>query len=48
MHHDAVFGGFFNLGDDDGALVAVGFVEVGKLLEGIVADDVGVEDEERR
>lgn len=46
VHHDAVFGGFFDLGDDDGAFVAVGFVEFGKLLEGVVANDIGVEDEE--
>ena len=47
MDDDAVFGGFFDFGDDDGAFVAVGFVEIGELLEGVVADDVGVEDEER-
>ena len=40
VHHDAVFGGFFDFGDDDGALVAVGFVELGELLKGVVADDV--------
>lgn len=46
VHHDAVFAGFFDFGHDDGAFVAVGFVEVGELLERVVADDVGVEDEE--
>ena len=46
VHHDAVFGGFFDFGHDDGAFVAVGFVEFGQLGEGVVADDVGVEDEE--
>lgn len=46
VHHHTVFGGFFDLGDDDGALVAVGFVEFGELFEGVVADDVGVENEE--
>jgi len=43
---DTVFGRFFDFGDDDGAFVAVGFVEGEQLLEGVVADDVGVEDEE--
>ena len=46
VDYDAVFGGFFHFGDDDGAFFAVGFVEVGELLEGVFADDVGVEDEE--
>lgn len=48
MDDDTIFGGFFDFGDDDGALVAVGFVEVGQLLEGIITDDVGIEDEEGR
>lgn len=47
MHHDTIFGGFFDLGDDDGALVAVGFVELGELFKRVVADDVGVENKER-
>lgn len=46
MHHDAVFTRFFDFGDDDGSFVAVGLVEVGELLERVVADDVGIEDEE--
>lgn len=46
MHDDAIFGGLLDLGDDDGALVAVLLVELGQLLEGVVADDVRVEDEE--
>lgn len=46
MNDDAIFGGFFDFGDDDSAFIAVGFVEFGELLEGVVADDVGVEDEE--
>lgn len=46
VHYDTVFGGLFYFGHDDGAFVAVGFVEVGHLLEGVVADDVGVENEE--
>jgi hypothetical protein len=46
VHDDAVLGGLVDLGDDDGALVAVRAVEGGELLEGVVADDVAVEDEE--
>ena len=46
VHDDAVFGGFLDLGDDDGAFLAVVAVELGELGEGVVADDVGVEDEE--
>ena len=48
MHNDTVFGGFFDFSDDDGALAAVLFVEGSQLAEGVVADDVGVEDEEGR
>jgi hypothetical protein len=40
------FRGLLDLGHDDGAFVAVGFVEGGELGEGVLADDVGVEDEE--
>ena len=46
VHDDTVFAGFFDFGDDDGSLLAVGLVEFGELLEGVVAGDVGVEDEE--
>ena len=46
VHHDAVLGRFLDLGDDNGAFLAVGAVEVGELGEGVVADDVGVKDEE--
>ena len=46
VHHDAVFGRLFHLGDDDGAFLAVGLVEGGEGGEGVVADDVRVEDEE--
>lgn len=45
---DAVFGGFFDLGDDDGAFLTVGPVEVGQLAKGVFADDVRVENEEGR
>lgn len=44
---DAVLAGLLDLGHDDGALVPVGGVEVGQLPEGVLADDVRVEDEER-
>lgn len=43
---DTILGGFFDLGDDDCAFVAVGLMELGELLEGVIANDVGVEDEE--
>lgn len=43
---NAVLGGLLDLGNDNRALFAMGLVEVGELLEGIVADDIGVEDEE--
>jgi hypothetical protein len=46
VDYDAVFRGLLDLGHDDGAFVAVGFVEGGELGEGVLADDVGVEDEE--
>ena len=45
VHHDSVLGGLFDLCHHDGALVTVVLVEIGKLLEGVVASDVGVEDE---
>ena len=46
VHDDTVFAGFFDFGDDDGSLFAVRLVELCELLEGVVAGDVGVEDEE--
>lgn len=48
VDYDTVFGGLFDLCDDNGAFVAVLLVELGELLEGVVAGDVGVEDEEGR
>ena len=42
MYHNTVFTGFFDFSDNDGTLFAVRFVEFGELLEGIVADHVGV------
>lgn len=46
VDNDTVLGGLLDLGHDNGALVAVGLVELGEGLEGILACDVGVEDEE--
>jgi hypothetical protein len=46
VDYDTIFGRFFDFGDDDCALLPVGLVEFGELLEGVFADDVGVEDEE--
>jgi hypothetical protein len=43
---DTVLGGLLDLGDDNGTLLAVRLVEIGQLLEGELAGDVGVEDEE--
>ena len=48
VHHDTVLGRLLDLGDNNGTLVAVALVELGELLEGVVAGDVGVEDEEGR
>lgn len=48
VHHHAVLGRLLDLCDDDGALITVCLVEVGELLEGVVADDIGVQDEEGR
>lgn len=48
VHDDTVFGGFLDLGDDDSAFLAVVAVKLGELGERVVADDVGVEDEEGR
>lgn len=43
---DTILGGLLNLGDNDGALLAVVAVELRQVAEGEVADDVRVEDEE--
>lgn len=48
MNNDTVLAGLLDLGDDNGALLAVSLVEAGQVLEGEIADDVRVEDEERR
>lgn len=47
VHNDTVVGGLLDLGDNNSALVAVGLVEFGQLLERVFAGDIGVEDEER-
>lgn len=48
VDNDTVLGRLLNLGDDNGTLVTVVLVEGQKVLEGEVADNIGVEDEERR
>ena len=48
VNDDTVLGGLLDLGDDNGALVAVAFVELEQVLEGVVANDIRVEDEEWR
>lgn len=45
---DTVLGGLVHLGDDNGTLITVASVEVGKLLEGVVANNIRVEHKERR
>lgn len=48
VNDDSILGGLLDLGDDDGALIAVALVEREKVLEGVIADDVRVQDEEGR
>jgi hypothetical protein len=48
VHDDTVLGRLLNLGNDNCALLAVLLVELGELLEGVFAGDIGVENEERR
>lgn len=45
---DTILGGLLHLGDDDGSLITMTLVEFCELLEGVVTDDIGVEDKERR
>jgi len=45
---DTVLGGFIHLGDDDGSFITMTLVEFRELLEGVVTNDIGIEDEERR
>lgn len=46
MDNDTILGGLLDLGDDNGALVAVCLVECSQLLKRVFARDIGVEDEE--
>lgn len=46
VDNDTILGRLLHLGDHNGTLVAVALVELEQLLERIVADDVGVENEE--
>lgn len=45
---DTELGGFIHLGDNNGTLVPVAFMEVGELSEGVVANNIGIQDEKRR
>ena len=47
MHDDTVLRRLFDFGNDNSAFLAVGLVEVSELGEWVVADDIGVQDEER-
>jgi len=46
VHHNTVFRGFFDFGDDDGTFLAVGGVEGGQVCEGVFTDNIRVENEE--
>jgi hypothetical protein len=46
VYNDTVLGRLLDLGDDNCALTAVLLVELGELCEGVVACDIGVQDEE--
>ena len=46
VNNDTVLGRLLHLGHNNSALVAVRLVESGKLLEGVFAGDIGVEDKE--
>ena len=46
VDNNTILGGLLHLGHHNCALIAMLFVELGKLLEGVVAGDIGVEDEE--
>jgi hypothetical protein len=48
VDNDSVLARLLDLCDNNGALLAVSLVESGQLFEGEFANDVGVEDEERR
>jgi hypothetical protein len=44
---DTVLGRLIDLGDHNRALLTVGFVESGQGMEGVLANDIGIENEER-
>lgn len=46
MYNNTVFRWLLHSCDDNGSLVSVGVVELDELLEWVVADNIGVEDEE--
>ena len=46
MDDNTVLGGLLDLGHTDSALIAVRLVELNELLEGELASDIGVQDEE--
>lgn len=46
VNDDAVFGRLINLRDDDSTFVTVVLVEIGQFFEGVIANNVGVQDEE--
>ena len=46
VNDDTVLGRLLNLGNNNSTLIAVGPVEVDKLLEREFASDIGVQDEE--
>jgi hypothetical protein len=48
VNNDTVLRGLVDLGNNNGALVTMFLVELRELLEGVITDDIGVEDEEGR
>lgn len=48
VNNDTVLAGVLDLSSDDGTLTTVSLVEVDEVLEGVVANNVRVQDEERR
>lgn len=46
VNNDTVLGRLLNLGDNNGTFLAMALVELGKILEGEVANHIGVEDKE--
>lgn len=48
MDNDSVFRGLLNFGDDNSSFFPMRLMKVCKLMKGVVADNIRVEDEERR